>query len=380
MMTDRARLADLAALPSGARLYLRPTAFIDAPFGFDGQAQRLAGGLVWFSAVELIARANGKRVAQCLVPIDQLDELRSALPTALAGGFDEQWSRLTAPRPPLVLGSRTLRFDAPAAMGILNVTPDSFSDGGNLLDPEAAAAAAVDMAAAGAAVIDIGAESTRPGAQPVWEGDEIARLEPLLARLAGADLLVSVDTRKAAVMRCALALGARLVNDVSALTYDSEALAVVAEAGCPVVLMHHQGDPQTMQDDPRYDDVVLDVFDWFGARIAACVAGGVARDRIILDPGIGFGKTLRHNLELLNGLSLFHGLGCPLLLGASRKRFIGALSNEAPVDRRLAGSLAIATVALGQGVQLVRVHDVPETVQAMRVWRGLRDAALTPVR
>lgn len=375
-----AEMTSLADLPPDARLYFRPTAFVDAPFGFDGQTARLAGGLVWFSAIELIARADGKRVAQQLMPIDRLEELRVSLPTALAGRFDLLWSRLTAPRPPLVLGTRTLRFDAPAAMGILNVTPDSFSDGGKLLDPEAAAAAAVDMAAAGAAVIDIGAESTRPGAPPVWEGDEIARLEPLLARLAGADLLISIDTRKAAVMRRAVALGARLVNDVSALTYDAEALAAVAAAGCPVVLMHHQGDPQTMQDDPRYDDVALDVFDWLEARVEACVAGSVARDRIIVDPGIGFGKTLRHNLELLNALSLFHGLGCPLLVGASRKRFIGALSNEAPVDRRLAGSLAVAMAALAQGVQLLRVHDVPETVQAMRVWRGLRDAALAPVR
>ena len=379
-MTDRAAFADLARLPADARLYLRPTAFIDAPFGFDGQAARLAGGLVWFSAIELIVRTGGKRVGQYLVPIDRLDGLRASLPATLGERFDQLWSRLTAPRPPLALGARTLRFDEPSVMGILNLTPDSFSDGGAWTDPDAAAAAAVDMAAAGAAVIDVGAESTRPGAPALWEGDEIARLDPLLARLAGAELLISVDTRKAAVMRHALALGARVVNDVSALTYDGEALAAVAEAGCPVVLMHHQGDPQTMQDDPRYDDVLLDVFDWLGARVDACVAGGVVRDRIIVDPGIGFGKTLRHNLELLNGLSLFHGLGCPLLLGVSRKRFIGALSNEAPVDRRLAGSLAVATAALAQGAQLLRVHDVPETVQAMRVWRGLRDAALAPVR
>lgn len=372
-------MASFPDFPADASLYLRPTAFVDAPFGFDGQTARLAGGLVWFAAVEVIARAGGRRIAQRLVPVDRIDELRAALPGEQAGGFDRQWSRLTAPRPPLALGSRTLRFDAPAIMGILNVTPDSFSDGGRLLDPEAAAAAAVDMAAAGAAVIDIGGESTRPGAPTVWEGDEIARLEPLLSGLAGADLLISVDTRKAAVMRRALSLGARIVNDVSALTHDREALAVVAEAGCPVVLMHHQGDPQTMQDDPRYDDVVLDVFDWLAARISACVAGGIAPDRVIVDPGIGFGKALRHNLELLNALSLFHALGCPLLLGASRKRFIGALSSEAPADRRLAGSLAIATAALGQGVQMLRVHDVPETVQAMRVWRGLRDAALAPL-
>ncbi len=365
-------------LPADARLYVRPTAFVDAPLGHDGQTARLAGGLTWFSAVEVIARHGARRVMQRLVPIDRLDELRSDLPSAHGARFGELWQRLVATRPPLELGSRVLRFDAPSVMGILNLTPDSFSDGGRLANPEEQVAAAVDMAAAGAAIIDVGGESTRPGARPVWEGDEIARLEPLLSRLAAADLLVSVDTRKAEVMRRALALGARIVNDVSALTYDDRAADVVAAAACPVVLMHHRGDPQTMQDDPRYDDVLLDVFDWLSARIEACVAAGIARDRLIVDPGIGFGKRLRHNLDLLNGLSLFHALGCPVLLGASRKRLIGALSNEAAVDRRLGGSIAILTAALAQGVQLVRVHDVAESVQAIRVWRGLRDAALTP--
>lgn len=372
------RMIDLANLPSDARLYVRPTAFVDAPFGFDGQVARLAGGMVWFAAVELIARVGARRVVQTLIPVERLDRAREALPAGLRARFDGLWSRLVAGRPALELGTRTLRFDGPSVMGIVNVTPDSFSDAGRLADAEAAVAAAVDMAAAGAAIIDVGAESTRPGAKPVWEGDEIARLEPVLRRLAGADLLVSVDTRKTAVMQAALGLGARIVNDVSALTYDEGALPLVAQAGCPVVLMHHRGDPQTMQDDPRYDDVLLDVFDWLETRIEACVAAGVTRERIIADPGIGFGKTLRHNLDLLNGLSLFHGLGCPILLGVSRKRFIGALSNEAPADRRLGGSVAVATAALAQGVQLLRVHDVPETVQAMRVWRGLRDAALTP--
>lgn len=371
-------VTDLANLPRDARLYLRPTAFIDAPFDLDGQVARLAGGLLWFSAVEIIARAGPRRVVQRLVPLERIDALRDSLSPDHQARFDELWSRLTRSRPALTLGSRTLRFDAPAVMGILNVTPDSFSDGGRLVDVEAAAAAAVDMAAAGAAIVDVGGESTRPGAAMVWEEDEIARLAPLLSRLSGADILISVDTRKASVMRRTLALGARIINDVSALTFDDGAFDVVASAGCPVVLMHHQGDPQTMQKDPRYDDVVLDVFDWLEARVDAAVAGGVTRDRIIVDPGIGFGKTLRHNLELLNNLSLLHGLGCPLLLGASRKRFIGALSNEAPADRRLGGSLAVAVAALGQGVQLLRVHDVAETMQAMRIWQGLRDAALTP--
>lgn len=353
-------------------MYLRPTAFIDAPFGFDGRCARLTGGLLWFAAVEILHRDAPAR----LVPVADLDAFRAKLPDPAR--FDMLWRNLTAPRPPLTLGSRVLRFDAPSVMGILNLTPDSFSGDGTG-DPDAAAGTAVDMAAAGAAIVDIGAESTRPGATPVWEGDEAARLIPVLERLRGAGLLVSADTRKASVMRQALDAGARIVNDVSALTHDPAALATVAAAGCPVVLMHHQGDPQTMQQAPAYDNVLLDVFDWLEARIAACAAAGIARETIIADPGIGFGKTLRHNLALLNGLSLFHGLGVPILLGASRKRFIGALSNEAPVERRLGGSLAAFAAALAQGVQLLRVHDVPETVQAVQVWRGLRDAALTPV-
>jgi dihydropteroate synthase len=349
-------------------LYLRPTAFVDAPFGFDGQVARLAGGLVWFSAVEVIRAEGGRRVEQRLVPIDRLDIDDPEIAPI--------WARLTRARPPLVLGARTLRFDEPGVMGILNVTPDSFSDGGAHADP---AAAGVGMAAAGAAVVDVGGESTRPGAKPVWEGDEIARIAPTLAGLAAAGVLMSVDTRKASVMEAALAAGARIVNDVSALTYDPRAMGVVAAAACPVVLMHHQGDPQTMQDAPTYGDVLLEVYDWLAARIVACEAAGIGRERIIVDPGIGFGKTVRQNLELLNGLSLFHGLGCPVLLGASRKRFVGALSGEADAAHRLGGSLAVLTAGLAQGVQLFRVHDVPESVQAVRVWRGMRDAALAPI-
>ena len=235
------------------------------------------------------------------------------------------------------------------------------------------------MAAAGAAIVDVGGESTRPGSRPVWEGDETARVVPVVKRLAAAGTAVSIDTRKAAVMEAALAAGAAMGNDVSALTWDPRAAEVAAAAGCPVVLMHHRGDPATMQDDPRYDrPVVLEVYDWLEARIAAAEAAGIQRGRIIVDPGFGFGKTVRHNLSLMNGLALLHGLGCAVMVGASRKRTIGALAGEAPADRRLAGSLALALKAAEQGVQLVRVHDVAETVQALKVWRGLRDAALAP--
>jgi dihydropteroate synthase len=179
-------------------------------------------------------------------------------------------------------------------------------------------------------------------------------------------------------MSAALGAGAAMINDVSALTWDSQSAEVVAKAGVPVVLMHHQGDPTTMQDAPRYDDVLVDVYRWLEDRIEVAVEAGIAREKIVVDPGIGFGKTVAHNLELLNGLALLHGLGCPIVLGASRKRMIGALSGEAPADQRLPGSLALALKAVEQGVQIVRVHDVPETVQALKVWRGLRDQALTP--
>ena len=347
--------------------YLRPAAFVDSPVGLDGLCQRLAGGLTWFSAVEVLER-DGEGVRRGLVPVAEAAERFAEHPA---------WQRLNAPRTALELGGRIVRLDQPQVMGILNVTPDSFSDGGQHNDPLEAITAGHAMTADGAALIDVGGESTRPGAQAVWEVDEVDRVEPVVRALAMAGAAVSVDTRKALVMEQAIAAGATLVNDVSAFTFDPRAAEVVAAADCPVVLMHHQGSPETMQQAPHYDGpVLLAVYDWLEERIAACEAAGIARGRILVDPGIGFGKTVQHNLELLNGLALLHGLGCPIVVGASRKRTIGALSNEAPADRRLGGSLALALKAVEQGAQVVRVHDVFETVQALRVWRGLRDAAL----
>ena len=357
------------------RIYLRPTAFVDAPFGHDGKLARLAGGMLWFSAVE-VTRAGAGGPLHELVPVASIE-------VALAGlGREAQlaWQRITSQRAPLSVGSRTIRLDQPQVAGIVNATPDSFSDGGRHEDPSAAIEAAHNMAAAGAALIDVGGESTRPGAKPVWEEDEAKRVLPVVEQLARAGTAVSIDTRKAAVMEAALRAGAGLVNDVSALIYDDRSAGIVAAAECPVVLMHHKGAPETMQQAPHYDGPVLfEVYDWLEERIEAAVAAGIDRGRIIVDPGIGFGKTVQHNLQLINGLSLFHGLGCPIMLGASRKRMIGALSGEAPADQRLAGSIALALKAADQGVQLLRVHDVPETVQALRVWRGMRDAALTPL-
>jgi dihydropteroate synthase len=358
------------------RLYLRPTGFVDAPFGYDGQVWRLAGGLCFFGAVELIEVRDGRRAGQTLISVQEIDSHINSLPPEMAEAARPILGRLTASRPPLRIGARTISLDQPQVMGILNVTPDSFSESGPLADP---VGRGLDMLRDGAALIDVGGESTRPGAKPVWEGDEIARVGPVVEMLATGDAAVSIDTRKAGVMEAALNAGAGLVNDVSALTWDDRALGIVAERGCPVVLMHHQGTPETMQHDPRYGDVLIEVYDWLEARIEAAVAAGVKRSNILIDPGIGFGKTLRHNLAILNGLSLFHGLGCPIVLGASRKRSIGALSKEAEADRRLGGSVALAVLAATQGVQMLRVHDVFETVQALRVWRGLRDEALSPV-
>jgi dihydropteroate synthase len=353
------------------RTLLRPTAFVDSPFGHDGKVARLAGGLNWFAAVELIRIDDRKRVLAELLPVEGIE-------TRFDEDMSAQWQTLTSPRPALQLGERTVRLDQPQVMGIVNATPDSFSDGGQFADAAAAASAGADMAAQGAAIVDVGGESTRPGAKPVWEGDEIERVAPIVRQLAAGGAAVSIDTRKADVMTAGLEAGARMVNDVSALTYDDQSAGVIAAAGVPVILMHHQGDPQTMQDDPRYDDVLVEVYVWLEERIAAAQAAGIARDKILVDPGFGFGKNVAHNLELMNGLALFHSLGCPIVVGASRKRTIGALSNEAPTDKRVGGSVAFALKAVEQGAQLLRVHDVFETVQALRIWRGLRDQALTP--
>ena len=345
-------------------MHLRPVQFVDAPFAYDdGAVARLAGGMQWFAAYE-VKESGAKRIA----PVAEVATLgaRAAMLHA----------RFVAPRPPLALGERTLRFDQPVLAAILNVTPDSFSDGGTHRDdPAAAASAGMDMASAGAALIDVGGESTRPGAAAVWEEDEAARVVPVIERLARAGALVSIDTRKALVMERALAAGAAIVNDVSALLWDKRAVDVVARAGCPVIVMHSPDPEKGGHGTTIYRDVAVEVFDWLDARIEALVAAGVDRSRIIVDPGIGFGKSLQDNLALINALAMFHGLGCAIMLGASRKRLIGALSNEAPVGERLGGSVALALKGAEAGVQVLRVHDVAETLQALRVWRGLRDRA-----
>ncbi|KKW91254.1 dihydropteroate synthase [Sphingobium chungbukense] len=371
-----------SSIPADARLYLRPTWFVPSPIGLpDGSSARMANGLLWFQGYELTARKDGQRVARVTVPVAGFAEAVAGLPDPLAERAQRLAGHISAQRQPLALGERTIRFDAPQVMAILNITPDSFSDGGRHMDdPQAAADAGFAMAAAGAALIDVGGESTRPKAPRLWEGDEIARVVPVIERLAAAGIAMSIDTRKAAVMEAALAAGAHVVNDVSALMHDPRAMEVAVAAGCPVILMHAPSAGDDPHENPGgYGDVVADVFDHLEARVEACLAAGIPREKIMVDPGLGFGKSLADNLALVNGLATFQGLGVPLLFAGSRKRLIGALSNEAPAPDRLGGSVALAFRAAELGAQMVRVHDVRESVQALHLWRGLVDVGLSSV-
>ena len=264
-----------------------------------------------------------------------------------------------------------LSMDRPRIMGIVNVTPDSFSDGGRLKSVNAAVDHALKLADEGADILDIGGESTRPGSDAVALDEELTRVIPVLKALRPkTKAKISIDTRKSEVMRQAADTGADILNDVSAFTHDPKALGVAAKSGLPVMLMHALGDPKTMNDNPQYYDVALDVFDYLEARIKSCEAAGIPKSKIVADPGVGFGKHLNHNIAILNAMSLFHGLGVPVLLGASRKKLIGQLCNvENPADR-VPGSLAAALSSLAQGVQIVRVHDVAATRQAISIWRA----------
>ena len=376
-MFDPLTSSELAALPDTTRVYCQPACFVERPHGLDGRVARIGDGMLWFSAWQLTVRGPEIAKREALVPVEAMAEWIAAMPDELAHQAATQVAAVSAPRAPLSIGARTVRLNEPQIMGILNVTPDSFSDGGRYGDPEPAANVGFDMAAAGAAIIDVGGESTRPGAKPVWEGDEKERVIPVIERLANAGVAISIDTRKAAVMEAALAAGAGLINDVAALAYDDRALAVAAKAACPVVLMHapsQKSDPH--EGGGAYADVALDVFDWLAARIEAVVNGGVLRANIIVDPGLGFGKGVDDNLRLMNALPLFHALGCPLLLGISRKRFIGAVDGEVEADERLGGSVALTALGAQAGVQLHRVHDIMQSRQALRIWRAMRDSAL----
>lgn len=313
-------------------------------------AKPLAGGWCWFTHVEAIRRDGRHEILSAETLPDDILIAMSASRGELAG----------------------LDLSAPQIMGILNVTPDSFSDGGEFNAPKAAIARVLEMKSMGATLIDIGGESTRPGASHVAIAHETERTAPVIRAVTEAsDVPISIDTRKAPVARAALEAGACLVNDVSGFTWDAALAPLAADRKVPVCVMHAQGDPATMQDDPVYENVLLDVYDFLEAQVLYLTSLGIPKQQIIVDPGIGFGKTQAHNLALLARMSLFHSLGCPILLGASRKRFIGTIGRASHAKDRVPGSLTVAMEGIAQGVQFVRVHDVAETAQALALWKAV---------
>ena len=348
-------------------MYLRPLGIIGgeaARAAIDGGwALPLCGGGAAFTACAIWQR-RPQGIDREVVPATGLATWQTRQPDEVAAAAAQLCARLGA-QPSWPDG---LPRHRPLLMGVVNVTPDSFSDGGQFFERAAAIAHGLRLHAEGADIVDVGGESTRPGAEPVSADEEIRRTLPVIEALAGAGVPVSIDTRRAALMRAAVAAGARMINDVSALRYDPDGLATAGASGLPVVLMHSQGEPATMQLQPTYENVALDVFDHLAARVRAWTDAGYERTRLIVDPGIGFGKTLAHNLEILSQLGLYLGLGLPVLLGVSRKSFIGRLAGGAPPAERLPGSLAAALWGAAAGVAILRVHDVAELQQAVAVW------------
>jgi dihydropteroate synthase len=361
---------ELADAGAGSCVYLRPAGILTGAIAPDmvntGRARPLAGGPMAFTACDVIVRA-GAHVGHSVVGVAPLAAWARTSDVPAAARIATLLERIEEERPDTEGG--------PRLMGIVNVTPDSFSDGGTFLDAASALVHCEALLAAGAQVLDIGGESTRPGASDIAPDVELARVRPVLdalaqrrARLPGVAL--SIDTRRAATMRYALATGVDWINDVTALEGDPESLAVAAASSAQVVLMHMQGTPRTMNVEPAYADVTLDVYDYLEARVAACAAAGIPRTRLIVDPGMGFGKRGAHNVDLLRDLALFHGLGCRLLLGVSRKGLGGGLE-ALPPEQRLPSSLAASMHALALGVQILRVHDVAATRQVTELWRRL---------
>ncbi len=335
----------------------------------SGQARSLAGGPLAFSSCSVLWRDAGQLIEATAPFADVLDWSEEEGPQ-VSGHVGALLANLGKARPTFA----GLALDRPRVMGIVNVTPDSFSDGGRFFNAEAAIAHGLLLHDAGADILDIGGESTRPGAETIDPDEEMRRVLPVVRALAERGAIVSVDTRHAAVMGAAVESGAAIINDITALEGDPRSLSVAAKSGAAVVLMHMQGEPQVMQHDPHYAYAPLDVYDYLARRLAACRAAGMAVERLCVDPGIGFGKTVEHNLQILARLGFYHALGVPLLLGVSRKSFIGKLSRNEPAGNRLAGSLTAALLGLGQGAQILRVHDVAETVQAVAVWQGIKRA------
>lgn len=358
-------------------LYLRPLGLVYGSVAsqvvISSNGFLLAGGKIAYTLCEIIQPGGSMGYGATRVcSIQEVVSWSKKEGEDVSKCVDDYLDAISAPRKlfsnfPKVFKEK----NTPKIMGIVNITPDSFSDGGKYLAFEDALSHSISLLDHGADIIDVGGESTRPGAEIVDEDEEIKRTIPLIKELSNRGVITSIDSRKSKVMSAALAAGAKIVNDVSALTFDQESIEIVKRKGVPVILMHMQGNPKTMQQSPKYACAPLDIFDYLKERIQCCNNHGIGKSQIIIDPGIGFGKTAEHNIEILNYLTLFHGLGCCVLVGFSRKRFISQVCREVAEEERLAGSLSAALISLNQGVQFLRVHDVFETKQAISVWNSM---------
>ncbi len=359
------------------KFYLQPQGFLRGCTDSDVETLPFAGTDRAFSALKVITRSNDN-VTSKIVTIEALSKYLKTLSPELRQEINKLVENITRPRPFIRLqNGMLLDWSKPLIQGVLNTTPDSFSDGGSFANFSDAVAHADQMINFGVDIIDVGGESTKPGAVPVSIDQEMGRVIPVIEQLSKKDIPISIDSRNSDVMLAAFNAGAHIINDVSALTYDPVAMKAVKETKMPVILMHAQGTPQTMQHNPSYENVVLDIYEFLENRINACVHAGISRQMIMIDPGIGFGKTLDHNLEILSNLSIFHALGVPIVIGVSRKRFIGELSGEDTPRKRFPGSIAAALCAIEQGVQIIRVHDVVETRQAITVSDAIHNKIAT---
>lgn len=360
---------DLEKVPESA-LYVVPRAVVFESHATQllksGQAFLLCGNASAFTAVEVVVR-KADQILRYVSSVTAFDSWRHVLSQSQQSHFSECLENIARSRPPFA----GLAVNETKVMGIVNVTPDSFSDGGDYATHDAAIQHGLVLANAGADILDVGGESTRPGAEVVSADEEKNRVLPVVKTLAEKGCIVSIDTRNASTMAAAIDAGASVVNDVTALSGDAESLDVVVKKHAPVVLMHMQGDPRTMQTAPSYTYAPIDVYDVLKSRVDVCIDAGIDRGSICIDPGIGFGKDDINNLNLLDNLTLFQGLGCPIMLGASRKGFIGRLSNTPDPKDRLPGSLAAALTGIDQGVQILRVHDVAETKQAISMQHAI---------
>ena len=361
----------MAAKINTDKIYVQPLGLVRGPIHCDRVFKNLTGGNIYFAAVRIISRTK-QGLEEKIVSIVDLDNFFKKKSTTVAEKIKTILNNIESPRGALMLNNGSvIGWKKPVIQGVLNVTPDSFSDGGQYSDIELARPHAHEMISAGADIIDIGGETTKPGAQSVSIKSEKDRVLPVIKNLATLNFPLSIDSRNAEVMNDAIQNGAHIINDISALGHDLKSIGVVKKEDVPIILMHAQGAPEIMQNNPQYSHILLDIYDYLESRIKMCIDAGIDKNKIIADPGIGFGKNLKHNMNLIRSVSIFHTLGFPILLGLSRKRFIKDLSGKNDSKERLGGTVASSMYAIMQGVQVLRIHDVNELRQSIKIFNCL---------